>query len=143
MSEKVEASVRLIDNKVKFSATANDNPEIILDYVPPIGTGKGYMPLQLFLISFSSCAAATVVALLRKFGKHIDGMKVDVSGTRHEQHPTSFDKILLKFEFISDDLTEEDAQNAIAKSEEKYCPVWTMIKGNVEVDTEIVIVRNS
>jgi putative redox protein len=142
MSEQIEASVKLVDSKVKFSATADNNPEIILDTIPPIGSGKGYMPLQLFLISFSSCAAATVVALLRKFGRHIDGMKVDVSGTRHKQHPTSFDKILLKFEFVSEDLTDLDVQNAIDKSEEKYCPVWTMIKGNVEVATEFIIIRN-
>ena len=142
MSEQIEASVKLIDSKVRFSATADSNPEIILDYIPPIGSGKGYMPLQLFLISFASCAAATVAALLRKFGRHIDGMKVDVSGTRHMQHPTSFDKILLKFEFVSEDLTDTDVRNAIDKSEEKYCPVWTMIKGNVEVAAEFVIIRN-
>jgi hypothetical protein len=45
VSSKIEASVKLIDNKVKFSATAEGNPEIILDYIPPLGSGKGYMPL--------------------------------------------------------------------------------------------------
>jgi putative redox protein len=142
MSNKLETSLKLIDNKVKFSAFAEGDPEIIIDYDPPIGTGQGYTSLELFLISLSSCASTSVLLLIRKFGKHIDDFKVDVSGTRRKQHPTMFEKILLKFEFKSNDLTDEDVQKAIVMSEEKICPVWAMIKGNVEVITEFMIIRS-
>jgi putative redox protein len=34
----------------------------------------------------------------------------------------------------STDVTEADMQKVIKLSEDTYCPVWSMLKGNVEVE---------
>ena len=40
--DALTVKLQTIDEKTMFSATARENPEIIIDYFPPIGTGNGY-----------------------------------------------------------------------------------------------------
>jgi putative redox protein len=141
MGHVLEANVKLINDKIKFECTAGDQPPIITDYIPPLGDNKGYMPLQVFLISFATCAGGTVASLLRKFRKDVSGLSIAVRGAQREEHPLSFARIELVFTVTSADATEDDVKLAIAKSEEKYCPVWAMIKGNVEVVSTVEVKR--
>jgi putative redox protein len=53
----------------------------------------------------------------------------------------SFTRIILAFELTSPDAMDEDLRRSIELTEEKYCPVWAMIKGNVEIETPFVILR--
>lgn len=133
MDNIVETSVELINDKIMFKGRAGSNPDIITDYVPPLGDGKGYMPLQLFLISLSTCLGGTIAPLLRRMGKNIEVLSIQAKGQRREQHPTGFEKIVLSISVKSDNIKEDDIQKVINMSEEKYCPVLSMIKGNVGV----------
>lgn len=144
MSENVlEVYSRLVNGKVKFSSAAGEKSEIITDYIPPLGEGKSYMPLELFLISFATCVGGTVSPLLRKLGKNVTDLSVQARGIRREQHPTCFEKIFLHITLTSPDAGEEDLQKAVALSEERFCPVWAMIKNNVEVIFDCQVVRES
>jgi putative redox protein len=131
----LEASLALVNEKMHCIAFAGKNEPIHTDYVPPFGDNLGYMPLQLFLISLGSCAAGAVMVLLRKMQKNVTGLEVKVSGVRREIHPTSFKEITLEFHMVSPDVTTADMDRAIALSEASICPVWAMVKGNVEVKT--------
>jgi putative redox protein len=142
MSKQIEVNVDLINQKLQFSGTAGDNPAIITDYIPPLGDGQGYTSLELFLISLASCSASTVVSLLRKMRKNISGFRVNAKGIRRDQHPTSFEKIWLEFIITSPDAGDEEIHKAIQMSEEKYCPVWAMVKNNVEVIAEYKIIAS-
>ena len=62
-------------------------------------------------------------------------------GERREEHPTGFKNIHIEVVIGSPDATEADLQKVIAMAEEKYCPVWSMIKGNTTVTTSCVIIR--
>jgi putative redox protein len=73
--------------------------------------------------------------------KTIDGCQIKAIGLRRTEHPLSFEKITLEFIVRSSDILEEDIQKMIYLSEETYCPVWAMIKGNVEVETKITILN--
>jgi putative redox protein len=64
---------------------------------------------------------------------------VHAAGERREQHPTSFSSITLEFLVHSPDVLEADVQKAIAMSESTLCPVWDMLKGNVEIGTTVRI----
>lgn len=131
----LNAKSTLLNGKMKFSSSAADKEAIITDYIPPIGDGLSTTPLELFLISFATCAGGSVSGLLGKFGKKFDSLEVSAEGIRREQHPTGFEKITLTFSVVSQDMTTEELGKAIALSEEKFCPVWSMIKGNVEIET--------
>ncbi|MHB8918229.1 MAG: OsmC family protein [Desulfocucumaceae bacterium] len=79
-----------------------DRP-ITFDFSPPIGDGQGYTGLELLLMSFSGCVAATVLYLLRKMGKNISELTVNANGIRRDQPPIKFQKIFLEFILTSED----------------------------------------
>ncbi len=139
MGETLKADAKLLNGRMKYECTAGDHPAIITDYVPPIGNNEGYTPLQVFLLSFAACAGGAVSMLLQKFGKSFSDFSVHIEGTRRDEHPTCFSSIRLEFRLTSADATEEDMKLAIAKAEELICPVWAMVKGNVEVSSAAVV----
>lgn len=143
MVEYLEAIAELTNQKVRFTGVAGTNPAIMIDYVPPLGDGQGYMPLELLLTSLAACSGATVASLLRRMGKTIEGLKVNARGIRRDTHPLSFQKIYLKFTISSQDIADSDMQKALQLSEETYCPMWAMVKNNVEVTCEHQIVAPS
>ena len=136
MSElQEEVTVRLINQKVKFTGVSSANPErpVTFDYKPPIGDGEGYNGLELLLMSLGGCSATAIVYLLRKMGKTISGLEVNAKGIRRDQPPIKFEKIFLEFILNSKDTKDTDIQKAIQLAEQSVCPVWQMIKNNVEV----------
>jgi len=140
MTDSLEVSVALTNQKVQFTGVAQSNPAITIDYITPLGDGQGYMPLELLLISLAACSGSTVATLLRRIGKTVDGLQVKAKGARRQVHPTSFERILLEFRLSSVDATEADLQKAIQLSEETVCPVWAMLKNNVEIGWEYSII---
>ncbi len=133
MSDYVEASATLTNDKIQFSGVAGANPEIICDYVPPLGDGNGYTGLQLLLTSLAACAGTAVVALLRNAGKTVSGLKVNTKGQRRDEHPTSLEKIWLEFTLTSPDATDTDVEKAIQMSGQTISPVWTMLNKSAEI----------
>ena len=59
MLDNKEVSVKLINQKIQFSAVSSANPDhpIIADVQPPIGDGQGFGGLELMLMSFAVCSA--------------------------------------------------------------------------------------
>lgn len=141
-NELIEVAVELTNDKLQFKGTARSNPVIICDYTPPLGDGQGYTGLELFLVSLADCSGSTIVSLLRKMKRDVSGFRVNAGGVRREQHPTSFTRIDLEFILYSRDAAATDMQKAIQLVEEKYCPVWAMIKNNVEVVTQFKIIAS-
>jgi putative redox protein len=143
MSEQLEeVTVHLSNEKVQFVGLSKSNPDhpIPFDYKPPIGDGKGYNGLELLLMSLSGCSATAIVFLLRKMGKTISGLTVNAKGVRREQPPVKFEKIFLEFILNSKDTKDADIRKAIQLAEQSVCPVWQMIKNNVEVAPEYKII---
>lgn len=138
--DTLTVKLQTIDEKTMFSAMARENPEIIIDYFPPIGSGKGYTSLELFMASFGSCVSSTLLSLLRyRMRKKVDGVVVEVQGTVREEHPKGLKHILLSLTFKSKELSKAEALEVLKVAEDKMCPVWSMIKGNVDVDVKIEI----
>jgi putative redox protein len=143
MSEQLEeVTVHLSNEKVQFVGLSKSNPDhpIPFDYKPPIGDGKGYNGLELLLMSLSGCSATAILFLLRKMGKTISGLTVNAKGVRKEQPPVKFEKIFLEFILNSKDTKDADIRKAIQLAEQSVCPVWQMIKNNVEVVPEYKII---
>jgi putative redox protein len=135
MAQELNVTVDLANQKVRFTGAARANPPVTFDYDPPLGDGQGYTGLEGLLMSLAACSATSVVALLRKMGKSVGGFRVEAGGTRRTTHPTSLETIHLHFIVTSGDAGDEDVKKAIRLSEESICPVWAMLKGNVEIRT--------
>lgn len=139
MSNFLEAKIQLLNEGVKFKSTVEGKPEIITDYLPPYGDGLSVLPLELFLISFGTCAGGVITPVLRKMGKQVQDFQMTIQGKRREEHPLCFEEIKLIISVTSIDVTEEDLKKAVKIAEEKICPVWAMIKGNVIVTYELCV----
>ncbi len=133
MENNLTVTADLINDKVKFSGVSRDNHEITVDYVSPIGDDNGYTPLELFLLSLATCSGMTIILLLRKMRKEVLGLKVMATGKRRDTNPTYFESILLTFEIESGDVQTDDMEKVLKQSEESMCPVWNMVKNNVEI----------
>lgn len=139
-SKELTTSINLLNEKLHFEGNVNGNDPISIDYIPPLGENLGYTSLELFLFSLSSCIGSSVLIFLRRTNKTISGFEIISSGIRREKHPTGFKTITLQLIIKSPDITDEDLDKLILLSEETYCPVWSMIKGNVEVTVTYNIV---
>jgi putative redox protein len=73
-------------------------------------------------------------------GKTVSGLKVNAKGIRREQPTVRFERIFIEFIVKSKDVKDADIQKAIQLAEQSVCPVWQMIKNNVEVLPEYKIV---
>jgi putative redox protein len=132
MSTQVKATVTL-QNKSQFIGKAHTDHEVKIDYIPPFGNDDGFMPTELLLTSLSACSGHAVLWILQKMEKTIDAMEINASGNRRDEHPTIFTDIELTYNLKGENIDAASVERAITLAEEKYCPVWAMIKGNVNV----------
>jgi putative redox protein len=132
-SKEVRASLVLVNDKLHFNGQADCNQPVSIDYTPPLGDNLGYTSLELLLLSLSSCIGSSVLTLLRKMRKTITSFEIDSNGFRRQEHPTAFKTIILDLKLTSPNTTPEELRKVISLSEETYCPVWAMMKGNVEI----------
>lgn len=139
-SKELVAEVELLNNKLNFSGFVEGNEPVSVDYTPPLGENLGYTSLELFLISLATCLGSSTLTFLRKMNKTINACTIKANGIRKQEHPTGFSKINLLIHVESPDVNETDMLKVIKLSEDSYCPVLSMIKGNVEVNTSFVIV---
>ena len=139
-SKELITSLVLLNEKVHFEGKVDSNEPVSIDYVPPFGDNLGYTSLELLLLSLSSCVGSSILIFLRKMKKDISGLEINARGIRKEEHPTGFKSIILKMILKSNNTTTEDLDKVIKLSEETYCPVWSMLKGNVEISIEHTII---
>ena len=133
--------LQTIDEQVKLRVEARENPEVIIDYFPPIGTGEGYTSLELLMAAFGSCVSTTLITILRhRMKKTVNGITTEVEGSVRKEHPKALSHILLRLKITAQDVTEAEVRDTLVILEEKLCPVWAMIKGNVDIDTDIEII---
>jgi putative redox protein len=127
-------TVRAIhDDKMRFLGRTRDNPPVWIDYIPPVGEGAGYLPMELLLLSFSTSAAQTLLGVLRKMSQKITAMEVQAKGTRSDELPGLFIKIELEFTIQGERIDPRLVDKGIEMTQEKYCPIWTMLKKSVPI----------
>ena len=138
-SKELTTSINLLNEKLHFEGNVNGNDPISIDYIPPLGENLGYTSLELFLLSLSSCLGSSVLTFLRRMRKTISGFEIISNGIRKEEHPTGFKTVTLQLIIKSPDVTAVDLDKVIKLSEETYCPVWSMIKGNIDIVVKYTI----
>lgn len=140
-SKELKTSVRLVNDRLRFEGLVDGNEPVSIDYIPPLGDNLGYTSLELLLLSLSSCIGSSVLLFLRRMNKKIKACEILSTGLRREEHPTGFKTIQVTVILESEDVTEDDFNKVIKMAEEKYCPVYSMIKGNTEVQISCTIKR--
>jgi putative redox protein len=138
MAEQLSAAVNWTGG-MHFQGTSEFAHEVPIDHGPPLGTGEGIKPMELTLMSLAACSGQTVISLLEKMRQNVKSFSVRAGGKRQEDHPKVFTEIHLEFRVEGTGLDRALVEKAVRLSEEKYCPVWAMMKAGVTVTWSISI----
>lgn len=132
--ETLSVKLQSLDDKVMFDARSRDNRPITIDYFPPVGNSQGYSSLELLMAGFGSCIGTTLLVILRhKMQKNVGGLFAEVNGRVRDKHPKALESIHVSLHIKSTDVSEQEVQHALKIAEDGFCPVWAMLRGNVEI----------
>ena len=142
MPNELSAKV-VFQEKVRFTGQARSEPPVVIDYLPPLGDGAGLMPLELLLLSLAGCSGQTVIGLLRMMEQPVQGLEVKACGQRRDEHPTIFTSIGLEFVVHGADIDPALVSRAIALSEERYSPIWDMLKVGTTITSSFRLIEGN
>ncbi len=92
------------------------------------------------MASFGSCLGTSLLTLLRhRMRKTVHSLSIEVEGSQREEHPKKLERMHVTLTIDADDLAEEEVSRM---TEEQVCPVWAMLKGNVEVVVNVIMVNH-
>ena len=121
-----------------FRATGGSGGELVLDGAAAIGgEDRGMRPMELLLASLAGCAAMDVVHILRQQKQPLEGLTIEVAGTRTDAVPAVYTAIHLRF-VVAGEVHEGKLQRAVRLSVEKYCSVRASLDPAIEVSWEAV-----
>jgi putative redox protein len=133
MAKEVRAEVVFKEGMRFDGLSGRSGASVALDFAPegePIG---GFSPLELLLASLAGCSGQVTVGLLKRMGQGVQGLTVHARGAKKEVHPTVLTEIGLDFEFRGGALEAASVEKALALSEDRFCPVWAMLKAAVPI----------
>jgi len=113
---------------------------VAIDFTPEGEPIDGFTPLEILLTSLCGCSGQVVVGLLKRMGQEVQGLTVRARGAKREVHPTVLTSVELLFEFRGGKVDGASIEKAFALSEDRYCPVWVMLKASVPITAKYEIV---
>ena len=135
MAKEVHADV-VFKAGMRFDGISGRAGEsVAVDFAPEGDDVGGFVPLELLLTSLASCSGQVVVGLLRRMGQEVKDLIVHARGTKKEIHPTVLTAIDLEFEFRGGRIDDPSLEKALSLSEERFCPIWVMLKPVVPIKT--------
>jgi len=120
--------------KMNLTGTGHAKSTVAIDYPPPLGEDNGFTSLELLMVSLASCSSHSLKYVLAKHGIQLEDITVNATGQRRmDEHPTLLTKIELEYQLFGKDLSPAAIDDAMRVVEEKMCPVWAMLRGQVEI----------
>lgn len=116
--------------------------ELLIDAAAHVGgKGRGFRPPELLMYSIAGCMGIHTYEALLKAGKQVESIEVHTDGERQEEHPRVYTKIMLKFRFKGNALTDQDIKDAIEVALTKTCSVAAMINRVAPISYEYQLER--
>ena len=97
-------------------------------------------PVEMLLVAVAGCTAADVVSILEKKRQDVTDYRVEVTGTRADEHPRKFETFHLHHIVQGRNVSEEAVRHAIELSDTKYCSVAATVRPTATVTTSFEIV---
>jgi putative redox protein len=107
---------------------------LLMDY--PIETGNtmsGPTPLTMLLASLAACSLNSVALMLKKMQQPLTGLELTAHAVRRTEHPTVLSDISLEFAVKGNAVDAGAVERALQLSEERFCPVWNMLKASTSI----------
>ena len=99
-------------------------------------------PMELLLIALGGCTAVDVVSILKKKRERLTDYRVEVRGTRRDEHPRAYTRIEVRHVLRGRGLSEKAVARAIELSETKYCSVAATLRPAAEIVSTFEIVED-
>jgi len=106
---------------------------VAIDFTPEGEAIDGFSPLELLLTSLAGCSGQVLVGLLKRMGQDVKDLTVHARGVKKEVHPTVLTSVDLEFVFRGGRVDGVSVEKALALSEERFCPVWVMLKAGAPI----------
>jgi putative redox protein len=107
------------------------------------GRASAATPVELLLIALGGCAAVDVISILKKKREQVTDYRVEVRGTRREEHPRAFTRMEVRHIVRGRNVSERAVASAIELSETKYCSVAATLRPGVEIVTTYEIIEDA
>ena len=100
-------------------------------------------PMELLLVALGGCTAVDVVSILKKKRQQVSDYRVEVRGTRRDEHPRAFTRIEVRHVVSGRGVSEAAVASAVELSETKYCSVAATLRPGVEIVTTYEVIEDS
>lgn len=100
-------------------------------------------PVEMLLVSVAACTAADVISILLKKRQDVTDYRVEINGTRADDHPRKFVKFHIHHIVHGRSVSAKAVADAIELSDTKYCSVAATVRPTAEITTsyEVVVVE--
>ncbi|MGQ0540305.1 MAG: OsmC family protein [Blastocatellia bacterium] len=98
-------------------------------------------PVEMLLISVAACTAADVISILLKKRQDVTDYRVEITGTRADDHPRKFLKFHVHHIVHGRSVSEKAVADAIELSDTKYCSVAATVRPTATITTSYEIVE--
>lgn len=99
-------------------------------------------PMELLLLALGSCTAVDVASILKKKRQSVTNYRIEVRGTRREEHPRRYEKMEVHHMVTGRNISEHSVAQAIELSETKYCSVAATFRPTVEIVSTFEIIKD-
>jgi putative redox protein len=118
-----------------FEGIGGSGFTVSLDTLAEEGSGTGFSPMELLLVSLAGCTAMDVISILKKKRQDVTGFEVRAHGLRADDHPKIYTDITLEYVVRGHGVDPKAIERAIELSETKYCSVAGMLKKAANITT--------
>jgi len=138
---KINATVTWVGDGMRMVGVADSNHAVLID-LPKIAGGfdTAANPMELLAMALGSCSNFYFVTVLKKMRKHFEKTEVLVEATQAEKDPKVFTHINMTYR-VYGDLDQETVERAVNIVEDKYCPVYQMMKLVAPVERKVEVIK--
>ena len=98
-------------------------------------------PVELLMIAVGACTAVDIVSILKKKRQNVTDYRVEVRGTRREEHPRAFIRLEIHHIVRGRSISSEAVAQAVKLSDEKYCSVAATVRATADITTSFEIIE--
>ena len=100
----------------------------------------GPTPIEMLLVSVAACTAMDVQSILEKKRQDVVDYKVEIEGTRAEDHPRKFTGFHVHHIVRGRNVSEKAVADAVELSDTKYCSVAATVRPTAAITTSFEII---
>lgn len=98
-------------------------------------------PLEMLLVAVAGCTAMDVISILLKKRQDVTDYRVEIEGTRADEHPRKFLKFHINHIVHGRGVSARAVADAMELSDTKYCSVAATVRPTAEITTSFEIVE--